>query len=273
MIVSNGSSTPKTPITDERLPSLRNIRQNRSGSIVTSNFTPTINNKVENDWDTTINTNKILEQYWKSSADLWHDLECGIIYPESIISNLGRSTVFTTNGISNQCNISYGIFSVSIHPIYTRKNILAIFYSFIPYIIGIALFGWAVLADNFIPAFGLIMMIFSSLINELFVKKIFRSPRPPNSTCISYGMPSSHCVASYSFLIWIILEHINATSLKSGFYFRTLIVFISGPVPWARWYVEDHTAIQCIWGCIGGLILGIFSFFLRSYLFASNSMF
>ncbi|OII75267.1 BCRT domain-containing protein [Cryptosporidium ubiquitum] len=177
---------------------------------------------------------RISDKYWRSSTDFWNDLECGIVYPDYSSSNLGRNSYTSSQVSSGQYTHPFGLFSVSIHPVLTRKNALAIFYSFIPYIIGLVLFVWLLIGDSFIPAYALIMMFASSASSEFFLKNIFKSPRPPNSACASYGMPSSHCVTSYSILMWLLLENINALGFVSGFLFKLSIILITAPVPWAR---------------------------------------
>ncbi|KAF7459449.1 putative PAP2-like protein [Cryptosporidium felis] len=306
MLGSNASSGLQSITENPQLPSLRNIRQSKvlypegillsnssslnssiGSSVCSNNMNGSSSNtsggfgnsgpysSMTRDDDSYVSTGSVRmsDKYWRSSADFWNDLECGIVYPDYSSSNFGRSSLTSTQVSAGQCTHPFGLFSVSIHPVLTRKNALAIFYSFIPYIIGLVLFVWLLIGDSFVPAYALIMMLASSASSEFFLKNIFKSPRPPNSACASYGMPSSHCVTSYSILIWLLLENINALGFVSGFLFKLSIILITAPVPWARWYVEDHTIPQCIWGCIVGIIIGVLAFFMRIRFFYTNLVF
>lgn len=306
MLGSNASSGLQSIADSSQFTGLRNIRQNKSvypesilinnsinGSSANSSCSGSIINGVsgsgngsglsnncvlssrikDDDLYISSGSGKVLDKYWRSSTDLWNDLECGIVYPDYSSSNVARNSFTSSQVSSGQYTHPFGLFSVSIHPVLTRKNALAIFYSFIPYIIGLVLFVWLLIGDSFIPAYALIMMLGSSASSEFFLKNIFKSPRPPNSACASYGMPSSHCVTSYSILMWLLLENINALGFVSGFLFKLSIILITAPVPWARWYVEDHTVPQCIWGCIVGILIGIFAFIMRIRFFYSNLVF
>ncbi|KAJ1606949.1 transmembrane domain-containing protein, partial [Cryptosporidium canis] len=251
MLGSNASSGLQSITDNSQFTGLRNIRQNKSiypenilinsncsingsstsnscSSSIISGLNSTgggnglssgnsINSRAKDD-DLYISSGsgKMLDKYWRSSTDFWNDLECGIVYPDYSSSNIGRNSFTSSQISSGQYTHPFGLFSVSIHPVLTRKNALAIFYSFIPYIIGIVLFVWLLIGDSFIPAYALIMMLGSSASSEFFLKNIFKSPRPPNSACASYGMPSSHCVTSYSILMWLLLENINALGFVSG---------------------------------------------------------
>lgn len=307
MLGSNASSGLQSLTDNPQFTGLRNLRQSKSlypesilinsnNSINVSNTNNGCSSNIINNVNNSNNLNclsnssvqtsrikdddlyitsgsgRMSDKYWRSSTDIWNDLECGIVYPDYSSSNLRRNS-YTSQVSSGQYTHPFGLFSVSIHPVLTRKNALAIFYSFIPYIIGIVLFVWLLIGDSFIPAYALIMMFASSASSEFFLKNIFKSPRPPNSACASYGMPSSHCVTSYSILMWLLLENINALGFVSGFLFKLSIILITAPVPWARWYVEDHTVPQCIWGCIVGIFIGIFAFVMRIRFFDSNLVF
>ncbi|KAH8583519.1 5 transmembrane domain protein [Cryptosporidium sp. chipmunk genotype I] len=306
MLGSNASSGLQSLTDNPKFTGLRNIRQSKSiypesilinsnnsinGSSVSNSCSNSVINGVnspnngsglssslqtsrikDDDLFVSSGTGKMLDKYWRSSTELWNDLECGIVYPD-YSSNIGRNSFTSSQVSSGQYTHPFGLFSVSIHPVLTRKNALAIFYSFIPYIIGLVLFVWLLIGDSFVPAYALIMMLASSASSEFFLKNIFKSPRPPNSACASYGMPSSHCVTSYSILMWLLLENINALGFFSGFLFKLSIILITAPVPWARWYVEDHTIPQCIWGCIVGIFIGIFAFIMRIQFFYSNLIF
>ncbi|KAH7650238.1 5 transmembrane domain protein [Cryptosporidium bovis] len=289
---NDGSSTLQSIGENSQFPSLRNIRQSKiyaespvfgNSGFNTFNNSNNVNNGCcisasnsksrDEDMFNNSGLNKLTEKYWRSSADILNDLECGIVYPDCYTTNFTRGSFSSASVSSIHCTHPFGLFSVSIHPVFTRKNALAIFYSFIPYIIGLVLFAWLLIGDSFVPAYALIMMLTSSASSEFFLKNIFKSPRPPNSACASYGMPSSHCVTSYSILIWLLLENINALGLVSGFFSKLSIIIITAPVPWARWYVEDHTIPQCIWGCVVGILFGIIAFIMRIRFFYTNLIF
>ncbi|KAH8738590.1 transmembrane domain protein [Cryptosporidium ryanae] len=290
---NNGSSILQAIGENPQFPSLRNIRQSKlypdnymlansslsafdsSSGINNGSYVSSSNSKSKDEdmYNNSSGLNKLTEKYWKSSADILDDLECGIVYPGCYTTNFPRGSFNSASVSSYHCTHPFGLFSVSIHPVFTRKNALAIFYSFIPYIIGLVLFAWLLIGDSFVPAYALIMMLTSSASSEFFLKNIFKSPRPPNSACASYGMPSSHCVTSYSILIWLLLENINALGLLSGFFSKLSIIIITAPVPWARWYVEDHTIPQCICGCIVGVLFGIIAFIMRIRFFYTNLIF
>ncbi len=117
--------------------------------------------------------------------------------------------------------------------------------------------------------FYICLAIFGVLLNEKVLKRIIQEPRPAASGCKGYGMPSGHSTNCYAWMVWTIVEIFlhPCASLFVTIFLLCLTVFVLGPVPYARVYLEDHTPRQVLAGMSVGSILGLLAVPVRSVLF------
>eukprot|EP00386_Alphamonas_edax_P005790 GDKI01018898.1.p1 GENE.GDKI01018898.1~~GDKI01018898.1.p1 ORF type:complete len:222 (-),score=35.56 GDKI01018898.1:312-977(-) len=159
---------------------------------------------------------------------------------------------------------AFAFLSVTIRPPFTLSNILALTYSFLPYALFVVYFVWFVCTEHFFPFYAMILTVVGSTMCEVLFKNFFKERRPERSVVHSYGMPSSHCLSSFAVFVWILLEVcIAKLSIMWRLLYLLTNIALYAPVPWARWYLEDHSYKQCVAGCSGGVILGVAAFFIR----------
>ncbi|KAF4136161.1 PAP2 superfamily [Phytophthora infestans] len=94
------------------------------------------------------------------------------------------------------------------------------------------------------------------------------SPRPAGSCLVSNGLPSGHATNAIGLWTWVVLEtivgvgeqlrHWSARQKAVAVFFTTLVLT---PVPYSRYYLGDHTALQVAVGSADGLVLGVAYFF------------
>jgi len=150
------------------------------------------------------------------------------------------------------------ILSVTIPKPITTQVLVALIYSYIPFVMFFGFFGWFIATESVVPLYGTILLIVTSLTSEGVLKNIFRQPRPFESAVESYGMPSSHCMTAYAILIWIIGDTAtSAMSIPFKLAWICLILLLLVPIPWARYFLGDHSVSQCIAGCAGGIAFGL----------------
>uniref|UniRef100_A0A0G4IF89 Phosphatidic acid phosphatase type 2/haloperoxidase domain-containing protein n=1 Tax=Chromera velia CCMP2878 TaxID=1169474 RepID=A0A0G4IF89_9ALVE len=166
------------------------------------------------------------------------------------------------------------VMSVTIRKPITLVSGIAIAYSYLPYLVCLGFSIWFVLDHIIYPLWAALTLITVSLVGEIGLKHIVREPRPENSAVKSYGMPSSHSSTCIGLLFYTVFEllfpfegvkpHWTALQL-------TLAVFVTvvalAPVPWARWYLEDHSLRQICVGSALGFIFGVSSYFVRVHFF------
>lgn len=168
---------------------------------------------------------------------------------------------------------AFALLSVTVRKPLTPSKLAALGYSFMPFLLFIfalmsALCTWAVL-----PFFAAAVQLSLTLLNERLFKRLIREPRPALSLVKSPGMPSSHCLVSYAFLIWFLLEAaVSSSPLPSRVFLACLSVGVFGPMPWARYYLDDHSEMQCFVGCLGGALWGVFVFVLRHIAFPAAAL-
>ncbi|KAL8274122.1 hypothetical protein Esti_001964 [Eimeria stiedai] len=168
---------------------------------------------------------------------------------------------------------AFSFLSVTIRKPLTPPKVAAVGYSFMPFL----LFACALLAALCtlapLPLFVLGVQLCLTMVSELLFKKVVRQPRPPLSLVSSPGMPSSHCLVSFAFLAWLLLEALVSTaSIPARLLLACLSLAAFLPMPWARYFLEDHTEMQCFVGCLGGLLCGVFVFVFRHLAFPAASI-
>ena len=117
--------------------------------------------------------------------------------------------------------------------------------------------------------FYICLAIFGVLLNEKVLKRIIQEPRPIASACRGYGMPSGHSTNCYAWMIWNtteILSHPSPSTFVTLF-LLCLTIFVLGPVPYARVYLQDHTPKQVMVGMVVGTIIGLLAVPSRLWLF------
>ena len=175
------------------------------------------------------------------------------------------------------------VLQVTIRRPFTIKSIAAITWSLFPYVVPIfsilsfvrhsvaaASKGEAVTSGySVFILFYLILAVFGVLLNEKVLKRIIHEPRPAGSASKSFGMPSGHSTNCYAWMVWCIVE-IAVHPSTSGWFNAFLIcltLFVLGPVPYARVYLQDHTAKQVLVGMAVGSILGLIAVPARAGIF------
>ncbi|KAF8822373.1 putative Dolichyldiphosphatase [Cardiosporidium cionae] len=161
---------------------------------------------------------------------------------------------------------AFSFLSVSYRSPLSIPIFLALLYSYVPFLAFFLHFVGFFFTTSAIPFFVVSILSITAALNEVLIKNIFRESRPLGSLVQSYGMPSSHCMVSYGVLTWSLLEFLFPQDilLFSLLHFL-LICAIFIPVPWARFYLDDHTPRQCVYGCLGGAIFGILAYALRHF--------
>ncbi|XP_026192401.1 uncharacterized protein LOC34620702 [Cyclospora cayetanensis] len=156
---------------------------------------------------------------------------------------------------------AFSLFSVTIRKPLTPSKLAAVGYSYLPFVFFFFVILRAISTWNVLPFYA---AVFLTLLNEHLFKRWIQEPRPSLSLVKSPGMPSSHCLVSYAYMVWIFLE---AAVSPSSFLPRLLCVSLAvasfAPMPWARYYLDDHSEMQCLVGCLGGAFGGVIVFLLR----------
>lgn len=71
--------------------------------------------------------------------------------------------------------------------------------------------GYAV-TQRFVFVYGIILCIVGMSISEIFLKPVFKDPRPPETANrypdgrVKYGFPSGHCLTTVALMVWTTLE-------------------------------------------------------------------
>lgn len=153
------------------------------------------------------------------------------------------------------------------HP-FTWKNSLALTYSHIPVTLVPIFAIWSFILHCSFPIFAMCLMCLAVTVSEGLLKGILKQPRPPSSAVQSYGMPSTHSLTAFCLLFWACLEAATAVNLsyRASIAIWLVSFVVLGPIPWARFHLEDHTADQCVAGSCAGALMGSTFFILRSVL-------
>lgn len=120
--------------------------------------------------------------------------------------------------------------------------------------------------------FAILLPIILTVLNTVILVKILgdcdECPRPAGSCLVSNGLPSGHATNAIGLWTWVVLEtivgvgeqlrHWSARQKAVAVFFTTLVLT---PVPYSRYYLGDHTALQVAVGSADGLVLGVAYFF------------
>merc|ERR1711915_466600 len=127
--------------------------------------------------------------------------------------------------------------------------------------------------------FGFLLAIICSIINELVFKNLAKQPRPENTAnrkpdgTPTHGMPSGHVLNAFTLMIWSICEVAlskDAESREIQIWWLCVIIIVMLPVPWARWWNEDHSAQRCAVSIFLGCVAGITAFVIRTTYFSNH---
>lgn len=177
----------------------------------------------------------------------------------------------------------WGIGQVSIRlPIQGPLSFIAILYGYLPFLIPISWFVWALYTyiqegkPRFFPTYGLSIAIGFAIVNEAVTKKLFKkfapesiTSRPPEAVCKHPGMPSGHVMNAYTLMIWCLLEVLfDKSAIHSDW--LVFVFSVMGPVPWARVYNKDHTVLQVTVSAICSVVMGSAAFYIRRTYFPGH---
>lgn len=176
---------------------------------------------------------------------------------------------------SGDLRCKWGIGQVTIRlPVSSATDGVAIAYGFLPFIIPL---WWAVDviwsfsltgSCHVFPLFGLCLSATLALVNEALIKQACKSlldkfsiQRPAESVCKQAGMPSGHALNAFTLMFWTLLEVLTDRIFYPEWVL--VILFVLGPVPWARVYNGDHTWLQVRASVCVAFFTGIFAFCIR----------
>lgn len=146
--------------------------------------------------------------------------------------------------------------------------IIAVLYSIVPWIAGLALIVAAIYKRRTTLIAGVVLLITLIVLSEVVLKNIIKQPRPKGSCLKSSGMPSSHSVLAFGFITFIALEmfyhqwHFSRVA-KLEIFLAT--VFLLAPVPGSRVGLNDHSSTQVGVGIIIGSIIATVYFCLLHF--------
>eukprot|EP00922_Rhytidocystis_sp_ex-Travisia-forbesii_P067095 GHVS01099741.1.p1 GENE.GHVS01099741.1~~GHVS01099741.1.p1 ORF type:complete len:407 (+),score=59.15 GHVS01099741.1:214-1434(+) len=175
----------------------------------------------------------------------------------------------------------FSVLSVSVPNSISFSLLVALFYSFMPYIILNAALVLMLLCSTAI-AYSLIYMLsmwfLVAFLSEGVLKNILKHPRPVHSSVPSFGMPSGHSATCIAALAWWLLELRGpdggpwglfaevSESARFGLACLFLIIFL--PVPWGRYWLRDHSFSQCLVGGCLGVLCGVIGYVIRLSFFS-----
>ncbi|CRG98475.1 PAP2-like protein, putative [Plasmodium relictum] len=170
--------------------------------------------------------------------------------------------------LNESCIIEmYEFLSVTLKNTNDLLLVLAIVYGYVPlFLIFLSILGFFITYNKILLYFNLIIPT-QIILNELILKNIIKIRRPYNSALESYGMPSGHSSFSFSFITFILLHLTESNKDKWNIVASILVLITLFPIPWSRFYIEDHTLSQVIVGCIIGIILGYLFFLIKKIFF------
>ncbi|EEY62930.1 phosphatidic acid phosphatase [Phytophthora infestans T30-4] len=137
---------------------------------------------------------------------------------------------------------------------------------------SITIWDALVRSRRYTRVFAILLPIILTVLNTVILVKILgdcdESPRPAGSCLVSNGLPSGHATNAIGLWTWVVLEtivgvgeqlrHWSARQKAVAVLFATLVLT---PVPYSRYYLGDHTALQVAVGSADGLVLGVAYFF------------
>lgn len=161
----------------------------------------------------------------------------------------------------------YGMLSVTIRNVNNFSSVIATVYGYVPFLIMIlTVFGF-IITFNKNLLYIIFIMPTQTLISDLFLKRIFKKPRPINSALPTYGMPSSHSSFAIALLTFLLLHITEQKKDKWSIITYVIATLTLLPIPWSRVEVEDHTVLQVIVGSLVGIGFGFIFYFMKKYFF------
>jgi hypothetical protein len=172
------------------------------------------------------------------------------------------------------------IWQVSIRcPLQGPLQLLALIWSFIPFVLPAIIFVHWLVKKHFIDLWALGIMIFAFILNEGILKPLCNQARPKltanihtdkdGKRKIKHGMPSGHVINSAAIMFWALCELLfsgpgfDEGHLEVSEIWLAIILVLTFPVPWARWYNLDHTLGQVSVSTVLGLIIGPGGYYIR----------
>eukprot|EP00922_Rhytidocystis_sp_ex-Travisia-forbesii_P038792 GHVS01057805.1.p1 GENE.GHVS01057805.1~~GHVS01057805.1.p1 ORF type:complete len:379 (-),score=94.34 GHVS01057805.1:700-1836(-) len=192
-----------------------------------------------------------------------------------------RSSLSSCGSSGRSVGSRFSVLSVSVPNHISFSLLLALFYSFMPYIVVNISLVLIILCSTTI-AYSLIYMLcmccLVAFLSEGILKKILKHPRPVHSSVPSFGMPSGHSAISITALVWWLLELREVDGgpwrlfaevgqwARIGLACFFVILFL--PVPWGRYWLRDHSFSQCLVGGCLGVVCGVIGYAIRVSFFS-----
>ncbi|KAG3108768.1 hypothetical protein PI124_g11992 [Phytophthora idaei] len=155
----------------------------------------------------------------------------------------------------------------------TFWDVICTVYSMVPYLVLIAIIVEALLRSRrYTRVFAILLPIILTVLNTVILVKILgdcdECPRPAGSCLVSNGLPSGHATNAIGLWTWVVLEAIVGVGERVRHWSvgrKAVVVFFATlvltPVPYSRYYLGDHTALQVAVGSADGFVLGVAYFF------------
>jgi acid phosphatase family membrane protein YuiD len=145
---------------------------------------------------------------------------------------------------------------------------IAIFYSFVPWILALV---WLVMTLVFRSTQLLLGVFWSSVVvvlNELVWKRVLAQSRPAGSCLHSKGMPSTHSELAFGMFVWLGLELLFhrqhwPMDRRIGSVLGLAVLLL--PVLPSRQVLHDHSAAQVLVGALIGAVFGASYFLVLHY--------
>jgi len=166
-------------------------------------------------------------------------------------------------------------------PVQNFLDVVALIYGFLPFVVPVVfLISFIAWFPQKIGLYGFAVSITCMIMNELIFKPIVKDPRPTRSANkfldkndnkwkMKPGMPSGHVLNATTIMIWSLMEvSLKGPGWDVDHFIQTElwllgIVVLMAPVPWARWWNQDHTLNQCLVAMAIGVPLGALAYILR----------
>ncbi|POM74957.1 Phosphatidic acid phosphatase [Phytophthora palmivora] len=155
----------------------------------------------------------------------------------------------------------------------TFWEVVCTFYSMVPYLVLIAIIIEALVRSRcYTRVFAILLPIILTVLNTVILVKVLgdcdECPRPAGSCLVSNGLPSGHATNAIGLWTWVVLETLVGVGERVrrwsmarkavAVFFATLLLT---PVPYSRYFLGDHTALQVAVGSADGFVLGVAYFF------------
>ncbi|OWY99457.1 Phosphatidic acid phosphatase [Phytophthora megakarya] len=166
----------------------------------------------------------------------------------------------------------------------TFWEVVCTVYSMVPYLVLIAIIAEALIRSRcYTRVFAILLPIILTVLNTVILVKVLgecdECPRPAGSCLVSNGMPSGHATNAIGLWTWVVLESIVGVGERVrrwsiqrkavAVFFATIILI---PVPYSRYFLGDHTALQVAIGSADGFVLGVAYFFFIRWQFMHRAI-